>query len=334
MVHVSDEAMRRLRAAGTWPVFEGTRYVALGELGRGGMGTVYLARDEALDRDVAIKVSNAIASEALEGRLRREAQVLARLEHPGIIPIHDVGRLADGRLFYVMKRVRGATLLDHVGQGSDRSERLRIFERICEAVDFAHSQGFVHRDLKPANVMIGAFGEVLVLDWGVAKLLASDAPTSSGTVPGSLFDGGTQAGTVIGTSGFMSPEQARGAVDEITVRSDVYGLGGILFTMLAGVPPAADQDAAARELDRQTGMPRRLRAVCARAMAAAPADRYPSAGALAADVARFRAGDPVDAYRESWIERAGRLGRRYQAAILLVAAYLVMRALIALFVRR
>jgi serine/threonine protein kinase len=201
-------------------------------------------------------------------------------------------------------------------------------------VAFAHSQGFVHRDLKPANVMIGAFGEVLVLDWGVAKLLAADAPTSAGAQPGSIAgDGETEAGTVIGTRGFMSPEQARGAVDEITVRSDIYGLGAILFTMLAGTPPPSPGEPM-RELERLAATPRRLKAICSRAMAVEPADRYPTAAALAADVGRFRAGEPVDAYRESWIERLARVSRKYQVAILLVGAYLVMRALIAFFVRR
>jgi len=333
MFRVSDDAVRRLQTAGTWPEFEGTRYSALGELGRGGMGTVYLARDEALGRQVAIKVSNAVASQALEGRLRTEAQVLARLEHPGIVPIHDVGRLADGRLFYVMKRVQGKTLLEHLGDRSDLAERLRIFERICEALAFAHSQGFVHRDLKPANVMIGPFGEVLVLDWGVAKVLAGEAPTLAGSTA-SAAAGETDAGTVIGTRGFMSPEQARGANDQITERADVYGLGAILFTLLAGTAPAAEPGAAARDLERLATVSRRLRAVCARAMATDPADRYATAAALAADVARFRAGEPVDAYRERWFERAGRLAKRYQVAILLIAAYLLMRALVAFFIRR
>jgi eukaryotic-like serine/threonine-protein kinase len=333
MVHVSDAAIRRLSAAGAWPEFQDTRYAALGELGRGGMGTVYVARDEALGREVAIKVSNAVASEGFERRLQREAQVLARLEHPGIVPIHDVGRLADGRLFYVMKRVRGSTLMEHLGEGSDLTERLRIFERICEAVAFAHSHGLVHRDLKPSNVMIGAFGEVLVLDWGVAKVLASDAPTAAGSVvPTGTSEGQTQTGTVIGTRGFMSPEQARGAVDEITVRSDVYGLGAILFTMLAGIPPPPDRPPDVSSL--QSGAPRRLRAVCAKAVALDPSARYSSAAALAADVARFRAGEPVEAHRENWFERVGRLVQRYQVPILLIAAYLLMRTLIAIFVRR
>ena len=170
---LSDAAVTRLRALGRWPEFESGRYAVVEEIGRGGMGTVYLALDEELGREVAIKIPNALASASLERRLRNEARVLARLEHPGIVPIHDAGRLADGRLFYVMKRVRGRTLGEHLRDNPDLNERLRLFERICEPVAFAHAQGFIHRDLTPGNVMVGAFGEVMVMDWGVAKTVGS-----------------------------------------------------------------------------------------------------------------------------------------------------------------
>ena len=170
---LSDAAVTRLRALGRWPEFESGRYAVVEEIGRGGMGTVYLALDEELGREVAIKIPNALASASLEHRLRNEARVLARLEHPGIVPIHDAGRLADGRLFYVMKRVRGRTLGEHLRDNPDLNERLRLFERICEPVAFAHAQGFIHRDLTPGNVMVGAFGEVMVMDWGVAKTVGS-----------------------------------------------------------------------------------------------------------------------------------------------------------------
>ena len=138
------------------------------------MGTVYRAHDEVLGRDVALKVINAVGPHvALAARLQQEAHVLARLEHPGIVPVHDAGTLGDGRAFYVMKLVRGASLPDHLAREPRLDERLRIFERICEPVAFAHAHGLVHRDLKPANVMVGSFGEVLVLDWGLAKALDS-----------------------------------------------------------------------------------------------------------------------------------------------------------------
>ena len=222
MIGLSDEAIGRLRAVANWPEFESERYTVSGEIGRGGMGTVYAAIDTALGREVALKVSNTVASAAFERRLAAEAKILARLEHPGIVPVHDVGRLADGRLFYVMKLVHGRTLRDYLQHASDLSDRLRIFERICEAVAFAHARRILHRDLKPDNVMIGSFGEVMVMDWGVATALSS---------PG---DGGGEdpPGTVLGTHGFMAPEQARGELDQLDERTDVYGLGAILFALL------------------------------------------------------------------------------------------------------
>ena len=138
---LSDATVTRLRALGRWPEFESGRYAVVEEIGRGGMGTVFLAVDEELGREVAIKIPNALANAGLERRLQSEARVLARLEHPGIVPIHDAGRLADGRLFYVMKRVKGRTLREQLRGVPDLTERLRLFERICEPVAFAHAAG-------------------------------------------------------------------------------------------------------------------------------------------------------------------------------------------------
>ncbi len=360
---LSDAAVTRLRALGRWPEFESGRYAVTEELGRGGMGTVFLARDEELGREVAIKIPNALASADLERRLRSEARVLARLEHPGIVPIHDAGRLADGRLFYVMKRVRGRTLREHLQSVPDLGERLRIFERICEPVAFAHAQGFIHRDLKPENVMVGSFGEVMVMDWGVAKAVGSVQSAVGGhsRQSQSPFDGAqrdaehvegaavpvdslnrqlastvaalppleTGAGTVVGTVGFMAPEQARGAVDDVDERADVYGLGAMLFLLLTDRIPDADPSGTLRLLK----VPRPLAAICHRALAAEPSARYQSATALADDVARYRDNRRVDAYRETIVERAIRFGRTYRTAILLVLAYIVMRAAVAFFAR-
>src|SRR2546426_4674209 len=159
------------------------------------MGTVYAARDPELDRRIALKVLNAPDAAGEEAaRLSEEARILARLEHPGIVPVHDLGTLPDGRLFYVMKLVRGRRLDDAMANAALHA-RLRTFERICDAVAFAHAQGVVHRDLKPENVMVGPFGEVLVLDWGVAKILGRGEEPDC---------------TILGTAGYMPPEQARG----------------------------------------------------------------------------------------------------------------------------
>ena len=169
MTWLPDAAVERLRDVADWPAPTSDRYEILEPLARGGMGTVYVARDRHLDRRVALKVLSATATEAGAARMREEAQILARLEHPGIVPVYDVGLLDDGRVFYVMKLVDGARLDRHV---VDRPlvERLRLFTRICDPVAFAHARGVIHRDLKPENVMVGSFGEVLVMDWGVAQV--------------------------------------------------------------------------------------------------------------------------------------------------------------------
>lgn len=163
------------------PDLTATRYEIVEAIGRGGMGTVYRARDRELQREVALKVlQTAAASERAAERLLHEARILASLEHPGIVPVHDVGTVSDGRVFYVMKLVRGQRLDAHVRDLDTVAARLRIFDRICDAVAFAHAHGVIHRDLKPQNIMIGAFGEVLVLDWGVARLAVRvESPAST-----------------------------------------------------------------------------------------------------------------------------------------------------------
>jgi serine/threonine protein kinase len=309
---LSDAAVARLKRVAAWPELPTERYSVVEEIGRGGMGTVYLAIDADLGREVAIKIPNGIPGAALEERLRAEARVLARLEHPGIVPIHDVGRLQDGRLFYVMKRVRGRTLREHLDAQPDLTERLRIFERICEPVSFAHAHGIIHRDLKPENVMLGAFGEVLVMDWGAA-----------------VVDGRASPGTIVGTRGFMPPEQARGDTGAIDPRADIYSLGAILFLLLTGETPGADTDAA-RAIWRHRDVPKALRAICARALSADPAGRYDRVPDVADDIARYRAGQAVTAYRENAFERVTRVARTYRVAILLVLGYIVMRVAVAL----
>jgi serine/threonine protein kinase len=296
MSPLSDAAVARLRIAAQSPQLPSDRYAITGEIGRGGMATVYAALDTTLGRDVAIKVVNAVASEVSEQRLSAESRVLAGLEHPGIVPVHDAGRLLDGRPFYVMKRVQGRTLTDYAREASELGERLRVFERVCEATAFAHANRILHRDLKPDNIMIGAFGEVMVMDWGVAK---------------SLEQGGTDHGEVLGTPGFMAPEQAEGD-DDLDERADVYSLGAILATLLTG------HDA------------RPLQSVRARAMATDRDDRYPSVVALREEIARFRAGRAVAAHQETALEKAGRIARVYRMPILLVLTYMTMRALVAI----
>lgn len=329
MSGLRDSAVDRLRQMARLPEFTTDRYEVIDEIGRGGMGTVYSARDRELGREVAIKIPNGLTASGLEQRLQQEARVLARLEHPGIVPIHDAGRLADGRLFYVMKRVRGHTLREHLPSIPDLAERLRIFERVCEPVAFAHDAGVIHRDLKPDNVMVGPFGEVMVMDWGVAKQVdAAATDAASGAAPRS--GSATEAGTVIGTPGFMPPEQARGEGGSVDVRADVFSLGAMLHLLLTGTEPAPDGDPAARVRERRD-IARPLRAICARALDPEPSGRYASVTALADDVGRFRSGQAVSAHPESPFEHIARLARTYQVAILLVLGYIIMRVAVALF---
>jgi len=332
MTTLSDAAVRRLRVAATWPVFATDRYRVLREIGRGGMGTVYLAQDTSLQREVAVKVPHAAVSAELERRLEHEARVLARLEHPGIVPVHDCGRLADGRLYYVMKHVKGRTLREHLAAVPDVNDRLAIFERLCDPVAFAHAQGLIHRDLKPDNVMLGAFGEVMVMDWGVAKTLGSGADAETGA-PAIAAAAQTEVGTVVGTRGFMAPEQATGGTTAVDARADIYSLGAILAMLLGGDgPPVAG--AAAWGLGSRATIPRPLRAIVARALAVDRIDRYPTVKALADDVAKYRSGMAVEAHRETLADRTRRYGRIYRTPILLVLAYIVMRAIVAVVAGR
>jgi serine/threonine-protein kinase len=199
-VSLSDAAVDRLRRIDDWPDLSGTRYTLDAEIGRGGMGIVFRARDRELDRDVAIKVT--AWKTASDGeRLRREARTLASLEHPGVVPVHDVGVLPDGRMFVVMSLVRGDRLDAHAA-ALPLAGRLRLFDRICDTVAFAHAHGVVHRDLKPANILVGPFGQVQIVDWGLA--------------------GGSETG---GTDGYMPPEAGARPDD---IRVDVFALGRIL----------------------------------------------------------------------------------------------------------
>jgi serine/threonine protein kinase len=350
---LSDRVVEHLRDVADWPDFAGTRYLLREKIGQGGMGSIYRAEDVELRRDVALKVlSVPVAAEALAERLREEARILARLEHPGVVPVHDVGRLPDGRVYYAMKLVRGSRLDEHARTQAALPPLLRVFERLCEAVAFAHDRGVLHRDLKPQNVMVGAFGEVLVMDWGVAKVRrAQEAPrTAPAGQPAAAEPSATAHGTVLGTPGYMSPEQARGETEEIDERTDVYALGAILYFLLSGRPPlGVDSEAATRTAREhaaaapearfapprklRAGIPRPLEAVCLKALAFDRAERYASVRTLAADVARHLDGQPVEAYPETLLERAQRLVRAHQLLIVLVLVYLAVRAALLLLAR-
>jgi eukaryotic-like serine/threonine-protein kinase len=312
---ISERALDRLAGMLRAPDVSGTRYEIVSELGRGGMGIVYLARDTALDREVALKIverTDAGTRGGTPAALALEARILARLEHPGIVPVHDFGELPDGRLYYAMKRVRGDRLDRWLAAGRDLPQRLTVFLRVCDAVAFAHAHGIVHRDLKPENVMIGEFGEVLVLDWGIARPEAPDIESSSTRNPEPQQPGHEtdQPGVPIlepiaGTPEFMSPEQRRGgAIDH---RSDVYALG-VMLDALGGAAPLA--------------------AIARKARADEPAGRYQRVQDLAADVQRFLDGRAVAVHREPILDWVARIWRRHRLPILVVVTYLALRLLL------
>jgi serine/threonine-protein kinase len=323
---LSDAVVARLHSEAQLPDLSGTRYRALRFLERGGMGAVWLAEDVVLRRSVALKIlAPEYSSTDLAARLLREAEVLARLEHPGIVPVHDAGTLADGRTFYCMKYVEGQTLDQYVAQLPLR-EQLQLLQRIAEPLAFAHSRGVIHRDLKPANIMIGAFGEVLIMDWGLAKLI--DTPTVDDdrdpehTKTQIVSIQPTAHGSVLGTPGYMAPEQARGEMQSIDHRTDVFALGALLNFMLTGLTSKSPVGSKA------------LTAISRKATAAESSERYQSVQEMATDIGRYLEGLPVSAYRENFFEQAMRLARRHQAAIVLVLAYLLMRLLFILLSRR
>ena len=335
MRSLSDSAIRRLRDAADAPDLTGTKYEVLDRIGQGGMGTVYRARDRELGREVALKVIRLPeGSPDVAARMLREARTLAQLEHPGIVPVHDVGTSPDGRAFYAMKLVRGSPL--DALPASSVAERLRIVERICEAVAFAHAHGVIHRDLKPQNVMVGPFGEVLVMDWGVAKLTGGGGSSLGAGVAASeaarSASPTTGHGVVLGTPGYMAPEQAAGDPALVDARVDVYAVGAILRDLCAN--RESDDTSSKPGKPTAAGAPRPLRAIIDKAMATDAANRYQDVTSLARDVAAFRAGEPVSAYRENLLERTQRIISRYRTPILLVLAYLVMRTALALFFGR
>src|SRR5262249_17480529 len=222
------------------------RCAILGELGRGGMGAILKGHDPELGRDLAVKVllDKYQGQPEMIRRFLVEAQVGGQLQHPGIVPVYDLGLLVDRRPFFTMKLVRGQTLAhllaDRQSPADDLPRFLKIFEQVCQTLAYAHARGVIHRDLKPANVMVGAFGEVQVMDWGLAKMLDPTAPDQQPTVSaGDGSDTGleSRAGSVVGTPAYMSPEQARGEVKRRGERCGVFGLGAMVCECMTGKPP-------------------------------------------------------------------------------------------------
>jgi tetratricopeptide (TPR) repeat protein/tRNA A-37 threonylcarbamoyl transferase component Bud32 len=329
------------------------RYRRLREHAKGGLGEVFVALDEELRREVALKEIQERFADQPDSRARflREAEVTGNLEHPGVVPVYGLGAYADGRPFYAMRLIRGQSMQEaisrfHEGDEDPRrdpGERglalrdlLTRFVAVCNAVFYAHAQGVIHRDLKPANVMLGEYGETLVIDWGLARLLeqldgeqtTAERQVLPGAVSGSMP---TQMGQVVGTPAYMPPEQANGRLDQMERHSDVFSLGATLYALLTGQAPYSGPDMLAQAVRAEVVPARRvkrsvsvaLEAVCGKAMAVKPEERYPSARALAEDVQRWLADEPVSAYCEPWSVRAGRWLRRHKTLAASTAAVLL-----------
>jgi serine/threonine-protein kinase len=331
----------------------GSRYRPLRLHAEGGMGEVFVARDEELSREVALKRMRGryVADSASRRRFLREGEITGGLEHPGVVPVYGLTRDADGQPCYAMRLVRGQTLEEavarfHAGGGAGDGLALRQllgrFVTVCNTIAYAHSRGVVHRDLKPANILLGEYGETLVVDWGLAKRLGGPAELQppdedSPHAPGNGRDDGTATGAVLGTPAFMSPEQASGRPDRVGPASDIYSLGATLYALLTGQPPFGAGAAAetlgrvergdfARPRQVRPDTPRALEAICLKAMAREPAARYATALELAADLERCLADEPVRAYREPWAGRARRWVRRHRTMLKTLAAVLVITA--------
>jgi serine/threonine protein kinase len=308
------------------PAEAGDRYVLEREIAQGGMGRVFTGRDRRLGRAVAVKVL-LDGDPGLARRFEREARVAARLQHPSIVTVYDAGFWPTGEPYLVMKHVLGRSLEKVIADAETLEERLALLPHLIAAADalaYAHDQGIVHRDLKPSNVIVGAFGETVVIDWGLAKDLRLDEPEEppvAGKGGGEL----TLAGAILGTPAYMPPEQAAG--HPINARADVYALGAMLYQTLAGAPPGAGTPPA------QEGAPVRrepaplavveprapadLAAIVAQAMAPEASRRYPSAFELAEDLKRFQTGQLVAARSYPLVVRAARWASKRRWVVLL-----------------
>ncbi|MGE0434145.1 MAG: tetratricopeptide repeat protein [Planctomycetota bacterium] len=353
---VAPSGSSRTLSATTASSSEGSRFVLGEELGRGGMGTVRLAEDPVIGRELAIKFLQAGDAGAVE-QFVEEAQITGQLQHPNIVPVYDLGRDPAGRPWLAMKRIDGESLADVIaGWKRNKPGRLRqedyqrvlgIFARVCDAIAFAHSRVVIHRDIKPQNIMVGEFGEVLVVDWGLAKPLGSERPTPSNARPvhssrRDSDDSHTLDGEVFGTPAYMPPEQAEGRTDEIDERSDIFALGGVLYHMLTLHPPYEGRNATdtltkaarhrlipPRRRAPAHGIPKELQAIVLKAMAEKPTARYATVRDLQADLAAWQSFRRTTAWRPGPVERLKKWSRRHPTTTLVASMSMVFSLVVA-----
>jgi len=317
---------RRASARSAWAQLrDPDRYQVIGEHGRGGLGRVSRAHDRDLGRDVAIKelISRDHVSEL---RFVRESLITARLEHPGIVPVYEAGRWLDGTPFYAMKLVAGRPLRELIAERTTVEERIALLHHViavADAIAYAHGRNIIHRDLKPANVIIGDFGETIVIDWGLAKDLtqAEDSgggPASHGQLDGEL----TSAGSILGTPAYMAPEQRRG--EQVDQRADVFAIGAMLWELCAldKEPPAESQPR--RRVLGRAGIDQDLVTIIDKALAHAPEHRYRDAGALAADLKAFKSGARITARSYSLLAMLGHWTRRHRTLALSAMTFAIL----------
>ena len=334
---------------------EGLRFRVLRPHARGGLGAVYVALDTELHREVALKqiLDRHADDPTSRRRFLVEAEIAGGLEHPGIVPVYGLGSYSNGRPFYAMRFIRGDSLKEAIAafhadaslkrdpgrRSLELQKLLRRFLDVCNAIEYAHSRGVLHRDLKPGNIIVGKHGETLVVDWGLAKSVGRSEPGAASEertlVPSSASGSAeTLPGSVMGTPAFMSPEQAVGDLDRLGPGSDVYSLGATLYVLLTGHPPFEGNDVGAmleavwrggferpRKLDSSIDLP--LEAICLKAMARSPFDRYASPRSLADDIERYMADEPVLAWREPLLRRARRWARRNRTLVVSSVAVLL-----------
>ncbi|HEY2747837.1 MAG TPA: WD40 repeat domain-containing serine/threonine protein kinase, partial [Polyangia bacterium] len=324
------------------PVVAEESYALGDEVGRGGLGRVLAAYDRRLGRAVAIK--ELISRDGNdERRFLREARLTARLQHPSIVPVYEAGHWPNGKPFYAMKLARGRSFADVLAQTPTREQRLALLPTLlatAEAVAYAHDKRIIHRDLKPSNILMGSFGETLVIDWGLARPLDEAPGYEGGPYRHDPAAGQTLPGSVVGTPAYMAPEQARGEV--VDERADVYALGAILYELVAGTRPYDGQSSAQLLAQVQAGppppletraprVPADLAAIVATAMARDPAQRYANGSALAADLKRFLDGELVRAHRYSRAALVARFIERHRTPVALSALFALVLAAVALF---